>query len=173
MLLLTSAVLGAERPALSIAPLLEARLTDIDGRPVTLAGMVGRPAVVAFWARWCAPCRDEIPVLEAARALYAERGVAIVAVAVEDNVEAVREFAAAYKIGYRVVVTGPDGTRLLQALGNPEADLPFTLVLDETGAILAERRGRLRMDDIAAALNLRPRPAAASGQAIVASGSAP
>lgn len=62
----------------------------------------GRPIVLNLWASWCAPCRDEIPALSAFAA--ANPGVAVIGVAVEDNLEDARALAAelepAYPLGF-------------------------------------------------------------------------
>jgi len=165
--------LGFSQPPPPNAILLQAPLVDTAGRPTTLATVLGRPAVIAFWTRWCGPCRDEIPLLEAVLSAHPELDVAVVGVTLDDDVEAVRDFGVAYKINYPLLLTGADGVQLLQALGNSQADLPYTIIIDENGATLGERRGRLRAGDIADALAKRGIPVTGPGGFHDASGSAP
>ncbi len=75
---------GALAPALS--------LTDLDGRPVTLADFRGRPVVLNYWASWCEPCRDEFPELRDALAAHASDGLAVVGVLFKDDVAPAKDF---------------------------------------------------------------------------------
>ena len=125
-------------------PIFAATLTDFDGKPVALAGLKGKVVVLNFWATWCSPCRTEIPHLEEGHKKYGQRGVVFIGAAVEDSADSVRDFAKAYNISYTVAMAGKDqGIALLQALGNKIAGLPFTVVLDRQGNVVAAKRGIL------------------------------
>lgn len=128
---------------LSSAPLYEASFNDLAGQPVALERLRGKVAVVNFWAPWCPPCRKEIPDLIEVHAQYRERGVAFLGIAVEDNSELVQGFARASGIDYPLVIGKEQGIALMQKLGNQLAGLPFTLVLDAQGNIVANRRGKM------------------------------
>ena len=78
--------------------------TDLQGRARKLAEWRGKPVVVNFWATWCAPCREEIPMLAEARNAGAGR-FEVVGIAI-DNAPKVAEYAANYKISYPVLVAG-------------------------------------------------------------------
>jgi len=134
---------GAVRAAdaVSAAPLFAAALHDLDDKPTSLAVFQGKPLVVNFWARWCAPCRQEIPDLVLARARFKARGVEVVGIAIEDNAAAVRDFSRALAITYPVMLAKKDGITLMQALGNVQAGLPFTLVLDRGGNVAYQKLG--------------------------------
>ena len=125
----------------SSAPLYAASFTDLSGQAVALEQLRGKVAVINFWATWCPPCRKEIPDLIEAQNQYHGRGVAFLGIAVEDNRELVQEFARAYNINYPLVAGKEPGIALMQTLGNQVAGLPFTLVLDAQGNIVATRRG--------------------------------
>ncbi len=118
-------------------------LVGLDGTPAPLAGWRGRPLVVNFWARWCAPCRTEMPQLSAHRARFQSRGVELVGVAVEDQPQVVAAFAKAYGIDYPVLVARQRGLPLLQALGDTAAALPYTVVFDRRGAVVFRKLGAL------------------------------
>lgn len=126
----------------SAGPVFAATLADFDGKPVPLTELKGKLVVLNFWATWCGPCRTEIPHLIEAHEKYSPRGVVFMGAAVEDNADAVRDFGKAYGINYTVTMAGKDqGIALLRVLGNKIAGLPFTLVLDRNGNIVAVKRG--------------------------------
>jgi thiol-disulfide isomerase/thioredoxin len=134
---------AADAAALPAAePIFAATLADLDGRPVALAELKGKVVVLNFWATWCTPCRTEIPHLVEGYDRYAPRGVAFLGAAVEDSAETVSAFAKTYGINYPLAMAGREkGIALLQALGNKIAGLPFTVVLDRQGGVVAVKRG--------------------------------
>jgi len=72
------------------------RLPGLDGRPVDLAALRGRPVVVNFWATWCEPCVREFPLLRQAAAGHRADGLAVVGVLTGDRPAAARDFVGAY-----------------------------------------------------------------------------
>jgi thiol-disulfide isomerase/thioredoxin len=143
--LVAAPVVAAETEAMpSSSPAFAVTFKTLEGKPMTLAEWKGRIVVLNFWATWCSPCRTEIPHLEAGRKKYASRGVVFIGAAIEDGADAVRDFAKANGISYPVLMAGSDnGIALLQALGNKVAGLPFTIVLDRQGNVVAVKLGIL------------------------------
>jgi cytochrome c biogenesis protein CcmG/thiol:disulfide interchange protein DsbE len=68
------------------------RLQGLDGRPVDLAALRGRPVVVNFWATWCEPCVREFPLLRQAAAAHRADRLAVVGVLTNDRPAAARAF---------------------------------------------------------------------------------
>jgi len=141
--LMAGAAVAAEIGSMPSAdPVFAATLADFDGKPVPLAELKGKRGVLNFWATWCGPCRTEIPHLIEAQEKYGPRGIVFMGAAVEDNAGSVRDFGKAYNINYPVAMAGKEkGIALLRALGNKIAGLPFTIVLDRQGNIVATKRG--------------------------------
>ena len=86
-------------------PVLDTDLQLVDGGTFRLSEYDGRVLVLNFWATWCGPCRSEIPHLVAINKEYKGRGVEFVGLSVEEPLttrEKVRDFAAQYKIDYRL-----------------------------------------------------------------------
>jgi thiol-disulfide isomerase/thioredoxin len=124
---------------------------DLADRPVAMAGYRGRPLVINFWARWCPPCRDEIPDFVRAREHFNGQDVELLGIAIEDQAEPVREFAAAHRINYSVLLAKDQGLPLMAALGNDQGALPFTVVIDREGNIVGRKLGRMSLTEIEAA----------------------
>ncbi len=81
----------------------QANLVDLDGNPVRLADLRGKLVWLNFWATWCPPCQAETPVLRDMNAEYADQGLAIVGIAVQETTpDDVRAYAERYQLGYRI-----------------------------------------------------------------------
>ncbi|MCB1886289.1 MAG: TlpA family protein disulfide reductase [Rhodocyclaceae bacterium] len=149
---LTASLAGAARAGDDASALLQARYPDLAGQPQAMATLKGKPTVVNFWARWCGPCRKEIPELNALAARHSGK-LNVIGVAVEELGESARDFAIAYEIAYPLVFAGVgDGLALMRALGNDLAGLPFTLILDADGRIVGRKTGAMSGDEMAAAV---------------------
>jgi len=135
----------------SAAPLFAAPLHGLDDQPATLTAYQGRPLVVNFWARWCTPCRKEIPEFIKARTRHLARGAEVLGIAIEDKGAPVRDFAKAYEIDYPLLLAKDNGIELMLALGNRQGALPFTLALDRRGKIAYVKVGAMSAADIEAA----------------------
>jgi len=124
-----------------------AAFPDLTGQVRRLSEWRGRVLVSNFWATWCAPCREEIPILMAARGKYAPTGVEIVGIALDNPVN-VRQFAASFKISYPVLLAEADGLDLMRALGNNSGGLPYTVVADRQGGVVHRKLGALKETDL-------------------------
>jgi len=154
--LLLPACAFAQQPSVpdsAPATLLAAPLLDTAGQPATLAQFRGKPLIVNFWARWCGPCRVEIPDLVAEHARMKSAGVQVVGIALDDKPDAVRDFAKAYDVDYPVLLIKEGGPDLLKQLGNPQAGLPFTLVLNKDGKLVSYKLGAMSRAEISAAVD--------------------
>jgi len=125
-------------------------LEDVDGEPRVLAEWAGQPLLLNFWATWCPPCREEIPLLAAAQDVYAERGLQVVGVAIDDA-GPVRSFADEIGINYPSLLGGQSGDALMQQFGN-RGSLPFTVLIDRDGAVHATKLGPFTETELAFAL---------------------
>lgn len=135
-----------------VAPLFGATVWDLDDRPVDLATLRGKPLVVNFWARWCGPCRVEIPHFAQVHRKFKDQGLTVVGIGLEDKPDTVREFARAYDMDYTVLLAKDRGVPLLRALGNAKAGLPFTLVIDASGRVVATKLGLMSAAELDGAI---------------------
>jgi len=119
--------------------LLSASFNDLSGRPRRLNEWQGRVVLFNFWATWCAPCREEMPVLDAAAQKY---GFSAVGIGI-DSAAKIREFSANYRIRYEMLVADAEAIQLMKDLGNGPGGLPFSLVLDRRGRLAHRKLGPL------------------------------
>ena len=131
--------------------LRSASFLDLDGKTRKLAEWRGKVLVCNFWATWCAPCREEIPLFIAAREKYGSAGVEIVGIAI-DNASKVRDFSASFKIPYPLLLAKADGLDVMRQLGNNSGGLPYTVVTDRQGALVHRKLGALKEADLDAIL---------------------
>jgi cytochrome c biogenesis protein CcmG/thiol:disulfide interchange protein DsbE len=113
----------------------------------TLASLRGRPALINFWASWCAPCREEAPELERfARGLHGS--ARLVAVDYTDQAEAARSFIEKYGWTFPVL-SDPDG---IYGARYRFSGLPTTVVLDARGRIAQTLSGPQTVAELRQAL---------------------
>ncbi len=130
-------------PAALVPPVSDvwsARFATVDGAPLHMRRLRGRPLVLNFWATWCPPCVVELPLLDAFHARHREAGWQVLALAVDDA-QAVGRFVIAHGLGLPVAVAGAAGLDLARALGNAQGGLPFTVLFDRTGAVRRQHLG--------------------------------
>lgn len=137
--------------AQDLQPLWTATLAGLDDKPVAMQKFRGQPLVVNFWARWCGPCRKEIPDFVEQYARFKDQGVQLLGIAIEDKADAVGDFTKAYDMNYPVLLAKDQGLPLMQALGNVRAGLPFTLVVDRQGHLVQTKLGPMGKAEVEAA----------------------
>lgn len=118
--------------------------TNLDGSPFDLASTRNKIVVLNLWATWCGPCRFEIPELQRMHDTYAERGLDVIGVSVDEGAaDEVKSFIAEHKMTYPQVLD-PQG-KLANILET--SVLPTTVVLDRTGKILWKKYGAIEAND--------------------------
>jgi thiol-disulfide isomerase/thioredoxin len=136
-------------PATAAAPIPEVlpdfELASRAGPPRRLASFQHPVLIVNFWATWCAPCRREIPLLNALRREHADAGVEIVGIAVDFR-EDVLAYAQTTPIDYPLLIGEEDGLAAAQAFGM-NLVLPFTIFADAQRRIVALKVGELHADE--------------------------
>lgn len=132
--------------------LFNATVYDLDNQSLAFSTRRGRPMIVNFWARWCPPCRVEIPELVALQ--QRKTGVDVIGINIETDPAPVRDFGRAYDINYPVFLTRSPGIELMRSLGNPKAGLPYTVVLNKHGVVVASRMGAMSREQLDAAVAL-------------------
>ena len=121
-----------------IAP--ELSLPGLDGRTHRLADYRGRRMLLNFWASWCGPCLDELPAL--VRAHRDHPGTGVVGIAMDEPAR-VRAFLAAHPVDYPILFGDLAAPSTSLRLGDRREVLPYSVLLDADGRILAAHAGPL------------------------------
>lgn len=125
-----------------------------DGGSLALKSYAGKPLLLNFWATWCPPCVEELPMLNAFYREHAAKGWQVVGLAI-DQPSAVRKFLARIPLEFPVGLAGLGGTDLGRSLGNLTGGLPFTVVFGEKGQVLHRKMGQVTAQDLASWSALR------------------
>jgi len=136
----------AEAPQTPASAIPERRpditLADRDGRMRSLSEWDGRPLIVNFWATWCAPCRREIPMLNALARDPALAEFALIGIAIDFREDVLR-FLGETPIEYTVLIGEQDGLDASAAFGMRSLGLPYTAFIDRSGRIVTIHLGEL------------------------------
>ncbi|MCA9516860.1 MAG: TlpA family protein disulfide reductase [Myxococcales bacterium] len=115
----------------------EVSLVDVDGNPHSLAEFRGKVVLLDFWATWCAPCLESLPLYDTWQQDLGDQGLVVVAVSVDEEDAPVASFAAKY---------APHVTVLRDAKGDAASrfglpKMPTAFVLDRSGRIVEAHPG--------------------------------
>lgn len=148
-------------------PLEAIEFVDGDGNPLTLADFSGRVVLLNLWATWCAPCREEMPALDALQAEAGSDDFLVLALSLDrGGIEKPRDFLEEIEIEHLALYhdkTGRMGTRL-GAFG-----LPTTLLIGRDGKSLGRLVGPAHWDDPDAVALIRAAVAAGQVDEVAAS----
>ena len=118
------------------------------GEDLHLAQWRGHPVVVNFWATWCPPCVEEMPLLDDFFRQNSAKGWKMIGIAI-DQPSQIRRFLAQRPVSYPIAYGGLEGMKLGELLGNASGSLPFTLVLAADGRLILRKLGKLSANEIA------------------------
>lgn len=132
-------------PAQDVAP--EFSLPDLKGAQQDLRDYRGKIVVLNFWATWCVPCAEEMPMLVDIQKRYAAQGVVVIGVSLDDATTRAKidPFVRKKKVNFPIWLGAT--TEDLKRLGLGEA-LPATAFLDREGRITGRVLGMLRKKDL-------------------------
>ena len=134
-----------EDGALAALWALEAELPG--GSVFKMARLRGKPLVVNFWATWCPPCVEELPMIEAFWREHGPKGLQVLALAI-DQPSAVRRFLERQPLAFPVGLAGLTGSQLARNLGNVQGGLPFSVFFRPDQSIYKQKIGQLTPDDL-------------------------
>lgn len=118
-----------------------------NGQLLAAADLRGRPLLVNFWATWCPPCVEELPLLDEFFRAGRDQGWQVLGLAI-DQPSAVRAFLARRPLSFPIGLAGLGGTELSRELGNSNGGLPFSVLFDPAGRLVERKLGRLHAEDL-------------------------
>lgn len=130
---------SGETAQAQLEALLAMDLPDLEGRSQSLSQWRGKVLVVNYWASWCVPCVEEMPLLSALGTRYAGHGVQFVGIGL-DEAEKMQAFIKTTAVSYPLLVAGtnPGGLPGLTVKG-----LPYTMVVGREGKVALSHYGRV------------------------------
>jgi peroxiredoxin len=145
----SSVPVPAPRRARIGKPAPDFTLTALDGKQVTLSSYRGRPVVLTFFASWCHPCEEDMPVLERAQRDSGNR-VAIVGINYQDFASDTRDFVNRLGVTFPALVE--DSTSNPVAKRYDVHAMPDTVFIDADGVVQNRLYGPVTTDDLKHAL---------------------
>ena len=118
-----------------------------DGGKLAMQTLKGKPLLINFWATWCPPCVEELPLLERFYSQNKASSVQIVGLAA-DKPEAVRTFLKKLPLTFPIGLIDLSGIALSKSWGNLAGGLPFSVMLAADGRVLQRKMGKLNEDDL-------------------------
>ena len=137
----------AEVATASPGAIYSAKYVGSDGASVSLGRWSDKFLVLNFWATWCAPCKEEIPVLNDIQQRFSSKGMQIVGIAADSTLN-VAKFSKEIPLGYPVYADESGAIELSRRLGNRLGLLPFTVVILPGGEVLWMRMGTVQAKEL-------------------------
>ncbi|HEX5479512.1 MAG TPA: TlpA disulfide reductase family protein [Dehalococcoidia bacterium] len=120
-----------------------------DGTTLRLSDLRGKPVVVNFWASWCTECRQEMPDIVRAYDANAATGLVVVGVDLQENADAVQQFAREFGMKYPLVIDRNGGVADTWRIGGPVEGIPSSYFIDPNGIVQARSYGPMTPQAIA------------------------
>ena len=134
----------APRQAADVDPLaaivgkpLELSGYTIDARPLDMSQYKGKVVLIDFWATWCGPCRAEIPNVLANYQKHRADGFDVIAISVDEDMDALKTFVATERPPWAVVVDNYPGNRKSMAAKYQIRAIPAFILVGQDGKVAA------------------------------------
>ena len=125
----------------------EFALRDLAGKTHSLADYRGKLVLLNFWATWCPPCREEIPLFIDLQKRYQKQGLQIVGISI-DNPEAVARYWQEMHINYLLLLADESTYALMATYGNRSGGLPYSVLIGADGQVAGTKLGAYRKQEL-------------------------
>lgn len=112
-------------------------LKSFKGGNVRLAELRGEVVMLNFWATWCGPCRQEMPLLEKLSQQYKDLGFTLLGINVEEDASGMEKFLKDVPVGFTILRDGDNKVARLYGVDG----MPSTVVIDRNGVVRYLHRG--------------------------------
>jgi cytochrome c biogenesis protein CcmG, thiol:disulfide interchange protein DsbE len=112
-------------------PAIAFDLKSVDGNPVGLASFRGKPLMINFFASWCDPCREEMPLINELAGKSGKDGYAVLGIAIEDSRAAIMQYAQEAKVVFPIALDLNSTVKRAYRIFGP----PATFFIDGQGTI--------------------------------------
>lgn len=127
----------------------ELEFPTLSGQRLRFEALRGKPLLLNFWATWCPPCIEELPLLSSFYQEQSGKSWQVLGFAIDDA-DAVKRFLAQKPVTFPVIMGGASGLAMSRSLGNMNGALPFTVVINSTGHVVERKMGRVSSDELRA-----------------------
>jgi peroxiredoxin len=140
----TAPMSASALPAGAQAP--DFTLKDMSGNAVSLSGLKGKVVMLEFWATWCGPCRQSMPLVEALHQKYASKGLVILAISIDQDADDVKDHLKNHSYSFKVLHDYPNNLKTALAYNNGEGriSIPKSVLIGKDGKIIL---GETRPED--------------------------
>lgn len=115
----------------------EFTLQDLAGKEVAASSLAGKPVLVSFWATWCGPCREQMPKIQEAQRVFADKGLVVLAINSGEPDDVARKYIEEHKYGFRVLL---DRDKTVSGKFSVSG-IPALFLIDRDGSVRAQYNG--------------------------------
>ncbi len=136
---------GAKR---DVSDIFTQSYPNVQGKLIALESLKGEYfTIINFWATWCAPCIEEMPMLSNFHEENQSKGIKVIALAI-DNKRQIQKFLNNKNLKQPVLITGAEGAKLTEFLGSRKNALPFTALIGPKNKLLKTKMGKISENEI-------------------------
>lgn len=122
-------------------------LKDSNGRDARVSDHRGKIVILNFWATWCIPCREEMPLLVSVQKRYADRGVVVIGASADDESTRAQIAPFVEKLGITFPIWTGATTEHMKSMGMGTG-LPVTAIVDQQGRLAFRLLGVLKRGEL-------------------------
>lgn len=112
-------------------PATDFALRSLSGDNLRLSEQLGEVVILNFWATWCGPCRQEMPLLDEIHSKYRRAGLVLLSINIDEHAEAAAEMAKTLGVSYPVLLDARNEVAKAYEIGT----LPVTFLIDREGKV--------------------------------------